>query len=64
LNENHELLTLITNSIKRDLSSKDPNDQCLGLTAIANIGGKEQAEALADDVQKLLLNGYVFLYYY
>lgn len=57
LNEGHELLTLITNSIKRDLASRDPNDQCLGLTAIANIGGKEQAEALADDVQKLLLTG-------
>ncbi|KAL0485916.1 AP-2 complex subunit alpha [Acrasis kona] len=57
LNEGHELLTLITNSIKRDLASRDPNDQCLGLTAIANIGGKEQAEALADDVQKLLLSG-------
>jgi AP-2 complex subunit alpha len=57
LNENHELVTLITNSIKRDLASRDPNDQCLGLTAIANVGGKEQAEALADDVQKLLLSG-------
>jgi AP-2 complex subunit alpha len=57
LNENHELVTLITNSIKRDLSTKDVNLQCLALTAIANVGGKEQAESLAQDVQKLLLSG-------
>lgn len=57
LNENHELVTLITNSIKRDLNEKDPNLQCLALTATANIGGKEQAEALAQDVQKLLVSG-------
>jgi AP-2 complex subunit alpha len=57
LNENHELVTLITNSIKRDLTQKDPNVQCLALTATANIGGKEQAESLAQDVQKLLVSG-------
>ncbi|KAL9652515.1 hypothetical protein ABK040_000087 [Willaertia magna] len=57
LNENHEMVTLITQSMKNDLASKNPNDQCLALTAIANIGGKEQAEALAQDVQKLLISG-------
>lgn len=57
LNENHELVTLITNSIKNDLNMKDPNLQCLALTATANVGGKEQAEALAQDVQKLLVSG-------
>jgi AP-2 complex subunit alpha len=57
LHENHELVTLITNSIKRDLNSKsNPDEQCLALTAIANIGGKEQAEALSQDVQKLLVS--------
>lgn len=55
LHEGHELVTLITNSIKRDLNSKNPHDQCLGLTAVANIGGKEQAETLAQDVQRLLV---------
>ncbi len=59
LNENHELVTLITNCIKRDLNSQNPNDQCLGLTAIANIGGKEAAEALTQYVQKLLVEGFV-----
>ncbi|KAG2388553.1 hypothetical protein C9374_000717 [Naegleria lovaniensis] len=56
LNENHEMVTLITQCMKNDLNSKNPNDQCLALTAIANIGGKEQAEALAHDVQKLLIS--------
>lgn len=57
LHENHELVTLITHSIKRDLNSKtNPDEQCLALTAIANIGGKEQAEALSQDVQKLLVS--------
>ena len=57
LNETHELLTLITNSIKRDLKSRNPNVQCLALTAIANVGGKEFAESLSQDVQKLLISG-------
>ncbi len=51
---------MITHSIKRDLNSKtNPDEQCLALTAIANIGGKEQAEALSQDVQKLLVSAYV-----
>jgi len=57
LHEGHELLTLITNSIKRDLNSRDVNYQCLALTAVANVGGKEFAEALTQDVQKLLVSG-------
>ena len=56
LNENHEMVTLITQCMKNDLNSKNPNDQCLALTAVANIGGKEQAESLAQDVQKLLIS--------
>ena len=32
--------------------------QCLALTAIANVGGKEFAEAMAQDVQKIVLNRY------
>eukprot|EP01027_Heterolobosea_sp_BB2_P019911 GEZU01028060.1.p1 GENE.GEZU01028060.1~~GEZU01028060.1.p1 ORF type:complete len:1005 (-),score=379.00 GEZU01028060.1:294-3308(-) len=58
LNENHELLTLITNSIKQDLVNKNvENFQCLALCAIANVGGKDFAEALAQDVQKILVAG-------
>eukprot|EP00667_Euglena_gracilis_P001518 EG_transcript_1519 len=56
LNENHELLTLITNSIKADLISNKEHFQCLALTAVANVGGKEFAEAMAQDVQKIVLH--------
>mmetsp|Transcript_3951 Transcript_3951/g.14937 ORF Transcript_3951/g.14937 Transcript_3951/m.14937 type:complete len:1073 (-) Transcript_3951:55-3273(-) len=58
LNEGHEMVTLITHSMKRDLNSKNPFSQALALTAIANIGGQEQAEALSQDVQKLLVSSH------
>jgi AP-2 complex subunit alpha len=54
LDENHELLTLITNSIKSDLETNETNTQCLALTAIANVGGKEFSESLSQYVLKLL----------
>ncbi|KAJ5067616.1 ap-2 complex subunit alpha [Anaeramoeba ignava] len=55
LNENSEFVKLIINSIDKDLRSDDEKFQCLGLTAIANIGGKEMAESLTSQVQKLLV---------
>jgi AP-2 complex subunit alpha len=55
LNEGHELLTLITNMVKIDLNSNKEMYQCLALTAIANVGGKEFAEAMSHDVQKVLI---------
>lgn len=57
LNEEHELLTLITNSIKMDVNSHNEHAQCLALAAIANVGSKEFAESLGQDVQKLLVAG-------
>jgi len=58
LNENHEMIPLIINSLQEDLNSRAPKAgeffQCLALDAIANIGGKEMAESLAPVVQKLL----------
>ncbi|KAJ3431183.1 ap-2 complex subunit alpha [Anaeramoeba flamelloides] len=56
LNENDEFIKLIINSIHNDLLSGNEHSQCLALTAIANIGGKEMAEALTSDVQKLLVS--------
>eukprot|EP01028_Stygiella_incarcerata_P010201 TRINITY_DN515_c0_g1_i1.p1 TRINITY_DN515_c0_g1~~TRINITY_DN515_c0_g1_i1.p1 ORF type:complete len:1037 (-),score=231.97 TRINITY_DN515_c0_g1_i1:2792-5548(-) len=56
LNETSELLTLITNSVGRDLASRNELFQCLALTAIANVGGKEFSEALASEVQRVLLD--------
>eukprot|EP01080_Neovahlkampfia_damariscottae_P005075 gene5075-8675_t len=55
LDESNDILTLVTNSIKKDLVSKQENPQCLALTCIGNVGGKEFAESLAQEVQKLLV---------
>ncbi|KAJ3291392.1 hypothetical protein HK104_006138 [Borealophlyctis nickersoniae] len=57
LTENSELLRLVVNSMRKDLD--DPNEihNCLALHAIANIGGREMAESLANDVQRLLVSG-------
>jgi len=51
-----ELMTLVVNTIKRDLSLKHQEAvQCLALCAIANIGGRDMAQALADDVRRLVV---------
>lgn len=57
LDEKNEILTLVTNSIKKDLTQGDELSQCLALTCTANIGGKEFSEALSSDVQKILISG-------
>ena len=54
LNENSELTRLIIQSIKNDLRDRNELFVSLALQCCANIGGKEMAEALAPDVQKLL----------
>lgn len=54
LREGDELLRLIINSIRTDLISKQDNAVCLALNSICNVGGKEFAEALSNDVLKLL----------
>eukprot|EP00754_Rhynchopus_humris_P020276 Rhum_TRINITY_DN14689_c11_g2::Rhum_TRINITY_DN14689_c11_g2_i1::g.109843::m.109843/K11824/AP2A; AP-2 complex subunit alpha len=65
LTENDELLTLITHSIKQDLNGgRNPGGavtkeqefaQRLALTALANIGGKDFADSMADDVRRIAL---------
>lgn len=59
LSEHQDLLRLIIQAIKNDLAGKNEVFQCLSLVCIANVGGQEFAEALAPDVQKLLVAGYV-----
>mmetsp|Transcript_14461 Transcript_14461/g.49746 ORF Transcript_14461/g.49746 Transcript_14461/m.49746 type:complete len:982 (-) Transcript_14461:286-3231(-) len=54
LNETHEFLRLVINSIRTDLISGVEPHQCLALACVANVGGVEMAEALTADVQKLL----------
>ncbi|KAF3165648.1 hypothetical protein TWF788_000677 [Orbilia oligospora] len=56
LNENHDLLHLVVNSIKKDLMDNNELFNCLALHAIANVGGREMGEALNTDVHRLLIS--------
>lgn len=56
LHEQHELLHLVVNSIRKDLADHNELNNCLALHAIANVGGKEMGEALATDVHRLLIS--------
>eukprot|EP01135_Chromosphaera_perkinsii_P002589 Nk52_evm105s224 gene=Nk52_evmTU105s224 len=56
LNEKSELSRLLIQSIKKDLANRNEIFVCLGLNCISNIGGKEMAEALSNDVMKLLVS--------
>ena len=53
-------LCILYQAIKNDLAGKNEVSQCLALTCIANVGGQEFAESLANDVQKLLVAGYEY----
>jgi AP-2 complex subunit alpha len=61
MHENSELVRLVINSIRKDLDDHNEVNNCLALHAIANIGGKEMAEALAVDVHRLLISPCVSL---
>ena len=56
LNEQHELLHLVVNSIRKDLLDHNELYNCLALHAIANVGGREMGEALSGDVHRLLIS--------
>ncbi|KXN90024.1 AP-2 complex subunit alpha [Leucoagaricus sp. SymC.cos] len=56
MHENSDFLRLVVNSIRKDLDSNNEVDNCLALHAIANVGGSEMAEALAEDVHRLLIS--------
>jgi AP-2 complex subunit alpha len=56
MHENSDFLRLVVNSIRKDLHGNNEIDNCLALHAIANVGGSEMAEALADDVHRLLIS--------
>lgn len=43
--------------MKKDLEEYNDSFNCLALHAIANIGGREMAETLANDVYRLLISG-------
>ncbi|KAJ7981101.1 AP-2 complex subunit alpha [Quillaja saponaria] len=56
LNENHDFLRLAINTVRNDIIGRNETFQCLALTMVGNIGGREFAESLSPDVQKLLLS--------
>ncbi|KAJ7492617.1 adaptin N terminal region-domain-containing protein [Mycena latifolia] len=56
MHENSDFLRLVVNSIRKDLDGNNEVDNCLALHAIANVGGSEMAEALSEDVHRLLIS--------
>ena len=56
LHEQHELIHLVINTIRKDLNDINELNNCLALHAIANVGGKEIGEALSIDVHRLLIS--------
>jgi AP-2 complex subunit alpha len=60
LRNTDEQITLVVQAIKNDLQSTQDPIQCLALCGIANIGGKELAETVAGDVQRILFSRSIF----
>ncbi|KAI6047637.1 adaptin N terminal region-domain-containing protein [Pisolithus marmoratus] len=56
MHENSDFLRLVVNSIRKDLDENNEIHNCLALHAIANVGSSEMAEALAEDVHRLLIS--------
>ncbi|KAH8670199.1 Adaptor protein-like protein complex AP-2 [Tricladium varicosporioides] len=56
LHEQHELLHLVVNSIRKDLTDHNELFNCLALHAIANVGSREMGEALSGEVHRLLIS--------
>ena len=54
LNENTEVLTLVTNSLKLDLTNSNQYIQALSLITIANLATQDMARDLSSDVEKIL----------
>ena len=54
LDERHEVLMLVTNSLKNDLNSKNQFSVGLALTALGNICSVEMARDLSPELEKLM----------
>lgn len=61
LDERHEVLMLVTNSIKMDMNSKNPYIAGLALAALGNICSAEMARDLAPDIERILEGGPPYL---
>jgi len=52
-----ELMKLVIQSIRNDLSGRNPVHITLAMQCIANIGNREMAEAFGRDIPKMLVSG-------
>lgn len=59
VNSNSDLIRLINNGIKNDLSSRNPTFMNLALHCIANVGSREMAETFASEIPGVLVAGCV-----
>ena len=57
ISANNDLIKLVIKSIKNDLASPNPVHVNLALQCTANIGSKEMAEGLGNEIPKLLVSG-------
>ena len=56
MHEHSDLVRLVINSIRKDLDDHNEINNCLALHAIANLGGKEMAEALSENVYRAMIS--------
>lgn len=49
-----KMMTLVVNSVRNDVTTPYLHSQCLALSLIANLGGHEFADTVAQDVAKLI----------
>lgn len=56
MHESSDMVRLVINSIRKDLDDNNEINNCLALHAIANLGGKEMAEALSENVYRAMIS--------
>jgi len=56
LADNNDILRLVVNSVKTDMTSPNEHNSALALNTVANIGGAEFADNLFEDISKMLLS--------
>ncbi|KAK9727772.1 clathrin associated protein complex large subunit [Basidiobolus ranarum] len=61
LDENQELLTLVTNSLKNDLNHSNMYIVGLALCTLGNIASNEMAQDLIDEVEKLMKSSNTYM---
>ncbi|KAJ3338982.1 hypothetical protein HDU93_008805 [Gonapodya sp. JEL0774] len=56
LGDGNEMIRLVINSLRKDLEDANEINVCLALHCIANVGGREMAESLAIDVERVMVS--------